>query len=133
MTLRSETLPISRPLPGGLAVEEAFHRLCHLPGLLWLDSAVGGRYSFMTADPIRSLVANVNDPDPWPTLRQWCGELPLKPTPGLPPFQGGIAGLIGYEAATWLEPVGMAINNDLPTPAISLGLYDWDDRFRSQR
>ncbi len=83
------------------------------------------RYSFLTADPIDTLVASVEDCDPWPTLDAWCQNLPREVDDSLPPFQGGIAGLIGYEAATWLEPVGMARSNDLPTPAISLGLYDW--------
>ena len=56
---------------------------------------------------------------------QWCRRLPGETDPALPPFQGGIAGLIGYEAATWLEPVGTAQIDDLPVPAMSLGLYDW--------
>ena len=108
-----------------MQMEDVFRQLNHLPGFLWLDSALGGRFSFITADPIRTLVASPGDPDPWPTLRRWCRDLPHVPDPDLPPFQGGIAGLIGYEAATWLEPVGMASHDDLPTPAVSLGLYDW--------
>ena len=40
-------------------------------------------------------------------------------------FKGGVAGLIGYEAMMWLESIDAASANDLPTPAISLGLYDW--------
>ncbi len=43
----------------------------------------------------------------------------------LPPFQGGIAGLWGYEAAVWLDETGVAAIDDLPTPAVSVGLYDW--------
>jgi para-aminobenzoate synthetase component 1 len=102
---------------------------------LWLDSASQGppdsdakeigRYSFLTADPVDKLIASVQDCDPWPTVDAWCRQLPRDVDVSLPPFQGGIAGLIGYEAATWLEPIGLARQNDLPTPAISLGLYDW--------
>ena len=91
------------------------------------SSAAGsvGRYSFLTADPVDTLIASVDGPDPWPTLQAWADSLPKEHADGLPRFQGGIAGVIGYEAATWLEPVGQASIDDLPTPAISLGLYDW--------
>ncbi|MEM1067607.1 MAG: anthranilate synthase component I family protein [Planctomycetota bacterium] len=143
-----DTLPLSVRLPVGfsLRLEEAFDRLKHLPHCLWLDSSAGGprnevmpsldendqplpsdlgRYSFLTADPVDTLVAQLGEVDPWPRLRQWCLDLPTEFHPDLPPFQGGIAGLIGYEAATWLESVGTAEMDDLPTSAISLGLYDW--------
>lgn len=138
----NESLPIVRPLPDDVCLVELFSRLYRLSGCLWLDSASRGprdphgqpmgRFSFLTADPIKSLVAFVGDPDPWPVLAEWCQQLPNEHDPDLPPFQGGIAGLIGYEAATWLESVGMATANDLPTPAISLGLYDWSIAFDHQ-
>ncbi len=138
----NEPLPIVRPLPDNVCLVEMFSRLSRLPGCLWLDSASRGprdphgqpigRYSFLTADPVKSLVAFAGDPDPWPILAQWCQALPNEHDPQLPPFQGGIAGLIGYEAAAWLESVGIATANDLPTPAISLGLYDWNIAFDHQ-
>ena len=138
----NEPLPIVRPLPDDVCLVEMFSRLSRLPGCLWLDSASRGprdphgepigRYSFLTADPVKSLVAFAGDPDPWPILAQWCQALPNEHDPRLPAFQGGIAGLIGYEAATWLESVGIATANDLPTPAISLGLYDWNIAFDHQ-
>ncbi len=138
----NEPLPIVRPLPDNVCLVEMFSRLSRLPGCLWLDSASRGprdphgqpigRYSFLTADPVKSLVAFAGDPDPWPILAPWCQALPNEHDPQLPPFQGGIAGLIGYEAAAWLESVGIATANDLPTPAISLGLYDWNIAFDHQ-
>tara|TARA_R110002049_G_scaffold2750_3_gene21833 strand:- start:23178 stop:24665 length:1488 start_codon:yes stop_codon:yes gene_type:complete len=127
MPLEHKALPIICPLPDDTRLDGVFRRLCHLPGCLWLDSAAGGRFSFITADPIDTLVAMPGDPNPWPRLADWNRRLPRIPCQDeLPPFQGGIAGLIGYEAGMWLEPVvGMAPSNDLPTPAMSLGLYDW--------
>ncbi len=140
------SLPVVRPLPDRFSLLEAFARLSVRPGCLWLDSAshgpveswcgtsqrpaessIGeiGRYSFLTSDPVDTLTASVDHCDPWPQLDDWCRELPSSHDPRLPPFQGGIAGLIAYEAASWLEPVGLARENDLPTPAMSLGLYDW--------
>ncbi len=136
MSASNNPLPLVRRLPSGFSLSDAFARLATLPGCLWLDSAsrgptdkIGGhklgRYSFLTAQPVRSLTASPEDRDPWPELRRWCETLPTCDEAGLPPFQGGIAGLIGYEAGAWLEPVGLAQQNDLPTPALSLGLYDW--------
>lgn len=138
MTRHGGELPVVRRLPDSFRIEEGFSRLVSRPHCLWLDSASrgprngrgdggdqAGRYSFLMADPIQTLVASVDDPNPWPTFEAWCRSLPGDFDPSLPPFQGGIAGLIGYESAAWLEPVGLARTNDLPTSAISLGLYDW--------
>ena len=135
MTQPSLSLPVVRRLPDDFCLLKAFARISNLPGCLWLDSASRGpldshghpigRFSFLTADPVDTLVAYQHDEDPWPTLDDWCRQLPADTDPMLPPFQGGVAGLIGYEAATWLESVGTARINDLPTPAICLGLYDW--------
>jgi len=130
--------PFVQTLPSDFAMETAFEQLCHLPGCLWFDSALGGRYSFITAGPIESLVASLGDPDPWPTLHRWCRELPITPATAesprqeLPPFQGGIAGLIGYEAGYWLEKISPIPQDDLPTPAMSLGIYDWTIAFDHQ-
>ncbi len=125
---------------------DAFKRLSALPGCLWLDSAArgpelepggdhAGRYSFLCADPVDEIVAWPGDENPWPKLRLWCDALPHARPSDLPPFLGGIAGLWGYEAGRWLEPTEPAAVDDLPTPAISAGLYDWvicHDRLRSQ-
>ena len=137
------SLPIVRRLPDDVCLVDAFARLSCLPGCLWLDSASQGpddlhgqpigRYSFLTADPLETLVAYEGDPDPWPKLADWCRRLPQDTDPSMPAFQGGIAGLLGYEAATWLEQVGTAAADDLPTPAVSLGLYDWTIAFDHQQ
>jgi len=42
----------------------------------------------------------------------------------LPPFQGGAAGLFGYELARSLEKLPAAATDDLPLPALAIGLYD---------
>ena len=140
----SETsLPFARKLPAEFSVRRAFGVLSKLPHCLWLDSAANccdspsrlpeqedvfapiGRYSFLTADPVSTLIADVDQPSPWPTLHQWAAKLPSHRDETLPPFQGGIAGVIAYESGAWLESVGVPSNNDFPTPAMSLGLYDW--------
>lgn len=118
-------LPLVHRLPDSFSLPHAFDRLQSVPGVLWLDSVTHpsstlGRYSFLSADPLNRF-SN-------PTLAQLSSliqGLPQSFDPRLPPFQGGIAGLIGYEANRLFESIPATKYNDLPVPAISLGLYDW--------
>ncbi|MEM9587699.1 MAG: hypothetical protein AAGA03_10500, partial [Planctomycetota bacterium] len=129
-----DQLPVVRPLGKGVNACRVFTSIAGLPRRIWLDSASRpvltdrqdiGRYSYLSADPVAWISASVGEDDPWPLIDRWCRLLSPAARADLPPFQCGIAGLIGYEAATWLERVAVATNDDLPTPAIALGLYDW--------
>ena len=82
---------------------ETAQRLADLPHLLFLDSAdrhsERGRYSFVAADPIEWIVASTAQPefrDPFAALAHRLAEFQLPTIPGLPPFQGGLAGQFGY-------------------------------------
>ncbi len=129
-----------------------FERLARRRHVLFLDSAAPdtvpddpgsaatagpplGRYSFVAADPIHSIEVESPPADAAePMARQLaeaCGQLrgPLTdlacPTiPGLPPFQGGIAGLISYEAG--LARLGLPAPHPSgpPVPLLSLHVYD---------
>ncbi|MFM9010141.1 MAG: anthranilate synthase component I family protein [Planctomycetota bacterium] len=91
-----------------------------------------GRYSFVAADPIHSW--QVERRADWSACRQdvaaafaavrrLLGDLASPTVPGLPPFQGGVAGLIAYEcglARLGLEPPAAAG----PDPLLSLHVYD---------
>ncbi|XZE52379.1 anthranilate synthase component I family protein [Planctomycetaceae bacterium SH139] len=134
------SLPLIHRLPDDFSLVTAFDRLQSLPGVLWLDSVTHpsehlGRYSFLTADPLLRIVAPAADApaagDP-AALRQaidqlsaWVERLPRRFVPELPPFQGGIAGLFGYELNRLLEPVPPPRYQDLATPPLAVGLYDW--------
>ncbi|TWT76370.1 Aminodeoxychorismate synthase component 1 [Planctomycetes bacterium CA13] len=141
-TSHAEAFPVVRRLPPKFSISEVFPAFASRTGCLWFDSVPStdlslasglsgdsslplARYSFLMSDPIDTLIAHCGANDPWPVLNRWVSRLPLMPRHDLPPMQGGIAGLIGYEAATWLESVGLSPNEDFPTPAMSLGLYDW--------
>ena len=106
---------------------EACARLSGLPGRVWLDGAAGaaspGHYSFLCADPWR--VVTDRDPDPFVTVRAALAPYRTDPLPGLPPFQGGAAGYIGYEFGRALDRQPLPRSDDLGLPALSLGLYDW--------
>ncbi len=100
-------------------------RFSELPHLLFLDSSAhgtpgGGRYSFLAADP----VALARTPEAARALLRPHRRPPL---PGLPPFQGGIAGYLGYDWGAELEHVARP-GADRVTPQIPdvlLALYDW--------
>src|SRR5262245_58208607 len=97
---------------------EAFERLAGLPHLLFLDSAVRhrtlGRYSFLSADPFTWLWSrrghvHLQGPsqsmtvDPFAVLTEHLTLFRTESIPGLPPFQGGAAGLFGYDLCHHVE------------------------------
>ena len=122
------------PLPSGLTSAVAFERLKHLPNCCWLDSALVGdkqsRYSFLAADPIDILTVDRVVADPLAKLEQWLERFQSITLPGLPPFQGGVAGFMGYELGRCFERVPPAKHNEFELPLATLGLYDvvlaWD-------
>ena len=115
---------------------EVAARFLDLPFLLLLDggaaAAPGGdqhhlsRYSFLTADPARTIRSRGReDPDPLIAARELLAPFAAEPVPGLPPFQGGVAGYIGYDYGAVLERLPEPRYDDLAIPDVVLGLYDW--------
>jgi para-aminobenzoate synthetase component I len=49
----------------------------------------------------------------------------VDPIPDLPPFQGGLAGYVGYEYGRRLERIPAPRHDDLHLPDVQLGAYDW--------
>jgi para-aminobenzoate synthetase component 1 len=126
-------------------VAEAF---LDLPYLLLLDSATGvlaagethplGRFSFLTADPaivVRSKGARTEigeagrwrgtEGDALDAVRRLLADWRIEPCPGLPPFQGGAAGYLGYDYGAVLERLPAPRFDDLAIHDVVLGLYDW--------
>ncbi|MFW5693225.1 MAG: hypothetical protein ACOCWL_03325, partial [Thermoguttaceae bacterium] len=127
-------LPVVEPLPPGFPPEEAFRKLRALPHCVWLDSAVGhaetGRFSFLAADPFdywERAAASTHDLE---RLEARLAELAVAAAPGLPPFQGGAAGVLGYELGRALETLPRPAYDEFQLPALALGWYDvvlaWD-------
>ncbi len=108
--------------------EAAFLGLRSWPHRLWLDSARAdtrlGRYSFVAADPIATFTAEVGDASAIERLRQALASVASQPMPGLPPFQGGWAGLLSYDLGRVLEPHPPPRFDEFRLPAVQLGLYD---------
>jgi para-aminobenzoate synthetase component 1 len=119
-------------------------RLEGLPYRILLDSASPGgrlgRYSFLSADPVavvssrgassecldtRTGASRAVAGDPLIALRQLVCPHAADPVPGLPPFQGGAAGYIGYDWGLTLERLPAPRYDDLGLPDLVMGVYDW--------
>jgi para-aminobenzoate synthetase component 1 len=137
-------------LAPGVSAEELLVRLAGRPHVLHLDSSLPdtadarprlGRHSFLAADPIHSLVVPATAADDGAVpggppragplvaealgrVRSLLGDLACTTIPGLPPFQGGVAGLVAYECGLALAGVARPVAADPPVPLLSLHVYD---------
>ncbi len=139
--------PSTPPLVERLAAvpdpAEAAARFAAAPFGLLLDSTADadrtGRYSFFSADPwtvvrSRGLKAQrLDESGRWSPIasdalaaaRAELAPFSTAPIPGLPPFQGGAAGYIGYDWGATLERLPEPRYDDLALPDVMLGFYDW--------
>ncbi len=108
---------------------ECCERLIGLPGLIFLDSAAkarGGRYSYLSADP--ELVIRDEGEEEAPLFDRARAVLHrhrAQRLPELPPFQGGLAGYIGYEFGARWEGVPAGGGRPAVLPDAALAFYDW--------
>jgi para-aminobenzoate synthetase component I len=125
---QSADLPLVFELPGVPDAEAAFARLRSLPHCLWLDSArrhpTLGRYSFLAADPFDYVELPVEGPPALDRWREIMAPFASARVPGLPPFQGGAAGLIAYDLGRQLERSPAPAIDEFGLPALAIGLYD---------
>ncbi|HEX6984739.1 MAG TPA: aminodeoxychorismate synthase component I [Planctomycetaceae bacterium] len=121
------------PVPDPL---DALRRFADLDGTLLLESALRrprlGRYTFLAADPFRRFRVGTarHGVDPLTPIADALRAFPASPVPGLPPFQGGAAGLLGYDLADAWERLPAPRHDEFGLPVVSVGLYDgvlaWD-------
>jgi len=137
------TAPLVRelsPAPDPTACAERFAGCAHR---LLLDSAARsarlGRYSFFMADPSALVTSRfgrttistggaqraTSNEDPLSAVRRMVAPHAAAPQPGLPPFQGGAAGYVGYDWGLTLERLPAPLHDDLGLDDVVLGLYDW--------
>jgi para-aminobenzoate synthetase component 1 len=96
-----------------------------------------GRYSFLTADPFEWIwsrghqvfVSGAARPresaDPFAVLAERLAFYRAETLPELPPFQGGAAGLLGYDLCHQLERLPRPRCDEFEVPDLAIGLYDW--------
>ncbi|MHB1037140.1 MAG: anthranilate synthase component I family protein [Pirellulales bacterium] len=121
-------IPLAEELRPAPEPEQLLRRMCRLPHCLFLDSATRdpklGRYSFLAADPFEFLVRPADETDALAQLAARLRNYPAETHPDLPPFQGGAAGLYGYELARGLERLPKPEFDEFQVPALAIGLYD---------
>ncbi|MGH1398610.1 MAG: aminodeoxychorismate synthase component I [Alphaproteobacteria bacterium] len=121
----------------------AFAAVEHLPYSLLLDSAdLGhrdGRYSFIVSHPIETIevkngvlrVTNWDgqaeyEGDPLAMLQSrlthWRDA--IETVPDLPPFQGGAAGVFGYDLGRSFEVLPVVAGDNSAVPDMAVGIYD---------
>lgn len=103
--------------------------------LILFDSALQrgrlGRYSFLAADPIATFeVARATfSSNPFATVRAAVSQLndlfDLSRLPDLPPFQGGVAGMLSYELGGCWERIQRDGRDEFELPDAWFGIYDW--------
>src|ERR1051325_2401473 len=108
--------------------EETFLRLAARPRCIFFDSARRdvklGRYSFLSADPFDYLELPVDSSDALGELERRVGQWSSATVPGLPPFQGGAAGLLSYDLGRQLERLPAPKSDEFTVPALAWGFYD---------
>ena len=117
-----------RPPPDMAA---ALRACAQWPNPVLFDSALPrgtlGRYSFLSADPRRFVCRSRLEygEEPFRDLQQALEECPPDVAANLPPFQGGMAGVLGYELGGVWERIPPAPTDELAFPQLAAGLYDW--------
>ena len=126
--LTSNSVPLVEELPSAQPAEALFQRLAVRPYCLFLDSAMRhptlGRYSFLAADPFEIVRVPADGTDALRILQTKLQGYAAARVSGLPPFQGGAAGLFGYELGRSLERIRPPAIDEFRVPAMAVGLYD---------
>lgn len=122
------SLPLVERLDPALDPADVFRTFCRLPHAVFFDSAMRhpelGRYSFVAADPVEWLSMPAGRSDALGLLGEGVKKIASMTHPDLPPFQGGWAGMFGYELGHSLEAISPAAIDEFQVPAMAVGLYD---------
>lgn len=110
---------------GSLKFDSAFEYFSKLyrsgKPLVYFDSArLGdkqGRYSYIAFDPFQ-IIYSFNQ------IKEVLQRYHLETIPGLPPFQGGLAGYLSYDLGREFEEFPETAQDDCGYPVLELGLFD---------
>ena len=116
---------------------DAFAPFAREPFALFLDSALRserfGRYSFIAVDPYATLVSREGridfngeavEGDPFAVLEGALARHSFASVPGLPPFQGGVAGYFGFDLCHHLERLPHLAATEPNFPDMMIGFFD---------
>lgn len=124
-------LPVVQELTPAPDPVEALKCFSDLDGTLLLESVVRGgrhgRYSFLSADPFRWF--EIDQPefgsDPFAPVKELLEAFRTSTVAGMPPFQGGVAGLLSYELGQCWERLPSSRFDDFRFPVLAIGAFDW--------
>ncbi len=89
-----------------------------------------GRYSFLMANPVEYVTRSIGSGNPFRRVKEILQNYQLISIPELPPFQGGLAGLLSYDLNQSLEKIPNSQIDEFGIPALAVGWYDtliaWD-------
>ena len=109
MTGRGNVVPVYREVRADLETPvSAFLKVARGPYSFLLESVEGGerqgRYSFIGTEPYRVYAGQHEAGDPLDVVQAEMARFQSVEVPGLPRFNGGAVGYLGYEAVTHFEP-----------------------------
>jgi len=113
------------------SVPEALSRLAGCRNVVLFESSLIrpplGRYSFLAANPFEVLRIPVGEisPKPFARISALLQKYPAKTISGLPPFQGGAAGLLSYELGRCFEVLPVPQRDEFQIPLAVIGFYRW--------
>lgn len=125
------SFPVVESLDPVPSIEHALQAFADWPSVLLFDSAQRrdrlGQFSFLTAAPYHffELPQAKLGMDPFEPVKRYMQEHATERVDGLPPFQGGAAGLLSYELGGCWERLPTAPIDEFHTPVLAMGLYDW--------
>lgn len=127
-------LPLVQRLDRVPDVAQALRAFSTLPRVSLLESAKQlsqlGRYSFLMADPFATCISDDAAEDPFSEAEALFKRFATPTIEGLPPFQGGAAGVLSYELGGCFEKIPLAQHHEFPIPLLTLAFYDvvlaWD-------
>ena len=128
-------VPVARRLDGAVDPSLAFQHAASTGPALLLESgrhhSLTGRYSFIGVAPRLEVQADRSsltvthddgrrerhtDLAPWTAVCRLARQHRAQPAPELPPFTGGFAGYVSYEARHWFERLPQRAADDLGLP-----------------
>jgi para-aminobenzoate synthetase component 1 len=124
-------LPLIEELEHAPSPAEALAAFAAWPDVILFESVLRrgelGRYSFLAADPFASaqITRCSFGVDPFAELRPILQRCDTASVAGLPPFQGGAAGVLSYELGGCWERLPRAAHDELQIPDAWVGVYDW--------
>src|SRR5262249_26177130 len=136
--LPTDSVPFVEELRPAPAAIEVFKTFSSLPQAIFFDSVRGqgrlSRYSFVAADPFLVLQSRRGKlrlsgstevqriADPFDVLAEELARYSIDQCPDLPPFQGGAAGLFGYDLCHHIENLPRPRLDEFEVPDLHVGL-----------